>query len=124
MKIYYEYILVGRVITNRSLAIEEALGLIGFDEEAFCREWGFDTIDYSDFHFGNRLSEFLVGWKWGGLSKDQQEELLKNSHYSGEGETILDFENGLSIDANVIVNDEESVIVIDDNSVVYDPTDR
>jgi hypothetical protein len=49
MKIYYENIIVGEVITNRSMTVDEALELIGFDEEAFCREHGFDAVDYNDF---------------------------------------------------------------------------
>lgn len=49
MKIYYDDILVGEVITNRSMSVDEALELIGFDEEKFINENGFDDIDYNDF---------------------------------------------------------------------------
>ncbi|GAA0395824.1 hypothetical protein [Paenibacillus motobuensis] len=49
MKIYYEDILVGEVLTNRSLTVGEALELVGFDEEKFIAENGFDDIDYNDF---------------------------------------------------------------------------
>ncbi|MEF2965049.1 hypothetical protein V3851_04330 [Paenibacillus sp. M1] len=49
MKVMYEDIEVGEVITNRSLTVEEALELIGFDEEKFIQENGFDDIDYNDF---------------------------------------------------------------------------
>ena len=49
VKVMYEGIEVGTVITNRSLTVEEALELIGFDEEAFCAEHGFDAVDYNEF---------------------------------------------------------------------------
>ena len=49
MKIYYEEILVGEVVTNRSLTVGEALELVSFDEEAFISEHGFDGIDFNDF---------------------------------------------------------------------------
>jgi len=49
MQVYYDDILVGEVVTNRSLTIGEALELIGFNEEEFVSENGFDDIDYNDF---------------------------------------------------------------------------
>lgn len=49
MKIFYENVLVGEVITNRSMTVNEALESIGFDEEAFLSEQGWDAIDYNDF---------------------------------------------------------------------------
>ena len=49
MKVFYEDILVGEVLTNRSLTVDEALELIGFDEEKFIADNGFDGIDYNDF---------------------------------------------------------------------------
>lgn len=49
MKVYYEDVLVGEVITNKSMTVDEALELIGFDEEAFLQEQGWDAIDYNDF---------------------------------------------------------------------------
>jgi metal-responsive CopG/Arc/MetJ family transcriptional regulator len=49
MKIYYEDILVGEVLTNRSLHVDEALNLIGFNEQEFIEENGFDDIDYNEF---------------------------------------------------------------------------
>lgn len=49
MKIYYEDILVGEIITNRNITTDEVLELIGFKEEAFISENGFDDIDYNDF---------------------------------------------------------------------------
>jgi len=35
--------------TNRSITVDEALDLIGFNEEQFIDEQGFDDIDYNDF---------------------------------------------------------------------------
>lgn len=49
VKIMYEDILVGEVLTNHSLNINQALELIDFDEQEFIRENGFDGIDYNDF---------------------------------------------------------------------------
>ncbi|NCG67158.1 hypothetical protein GWJ21_04150 [Bacillus coagulans] len=48
-KVFYEDILVGEVLTNRSLTVEEALEAIGFDEAKFIEEQGFDDIDPNDF---------------------------------------------------------------------------
>lgn len=48
-KIFYEDILIGEVMTNRSLTVDEALDLISFNEQAFIAEHGFDDIDYNDF---------------------------------------------------------------------------
>lgn len=49
MKLFYEEILVGEVITNRSMTVDEALETIDFNEEEFINENGFDDIDYNDF---------------------------------------------------------------------------
>lgn len=49
MKVYYEDVLVGEIITNRSMTVKEALELIDFNEEEFVAEQGFDDIDYNDF---------------------------------------------------------------------------
>ncbi|SDJ19566.1 hypothetical protein [Natribacillus halophilus] len=48
-KVYYEDIFVGEVMTNRSLTVEEALEVIGFDEQKFIEDNGFDDIDPNDF---------------------------------------------------------------------------
>jgi len=49
MKIMYEEILVGEVMTNRSMNVDEVLEMIGFDEDKFLQENGFDGVDYNDF---------------------------------------------------------------------------
>lgn len=49
MRIYYGDILVGELINNRSITIDEALEIVGFDEDAFMLEHGFDNLDYNEF---------------------------------------------------------------------------
>lgn len=49
MKLYYEDILVGEIMTNRSMTVGEALDLLNFDEQEFIEQHGFDDIDYNDF---------------------------------------------------------------------------
>jgi len=49
VKVYYEEMVVGEVMTNRSLTVEEVLHLIDFVESEFVEENGFDAIDYNDF---------------------------------------------------------------------------
>ena len=49
MKLYYEDILVGEVVTNRSLSVNKALALVGFNPKNFVEEHGFDDIDDNDF---------------------------------------------------------------------------
>lgn len=49
MRIYYKDILVAELINNRSITIDEALELAGFNEQAFKEAHGFDEIDYNDF---------------------------------------------------------------------------
>lgn len=49
MKVFYEDVLVGEVLTNQSLTVDQALDLIGFNEEDFLQEQGWDAIDYNEF---------------------------------------------------------------------------
>lgn len=49
MKITYGEVVVGEVMTNRSLTVEEALELIDFDEQKFLDEQGWDDLDYNEF---------------------------------------------------------------------------
>ncbi|MNJ76314.1 hypothetical protein D3C77_735710 [compost metagenome] len=49
MKIYYENVLIGEVVTNRSMTVDEALELVDFNEEKFLAEQGWDNLDYNDF---------------------------------------------------------------------------
>ena len=53
MKVYYydgiDRILIGTIITNRSLTIEEALDILDFDEYEFCLKYDLVGVDYDDF---------------------------------------------------------------------------
>ncbi|MEK5272535.1 hypothetical protein NSR00_17640 [Aeribacillus sp. FSL K6-8394] len=49
VKIMYEDVLVGEILTNRSLTVDEALEIIGFNEQEFIEEQGWDDIDYNEF---------------------------------------------------------------------------
>lgn len=49
VKVMYEDIVVGEVVTNQSMTVDEALELIGFNEQEFIEANGFDDIDYNDF---------------------------------------------------------------------------
>lgn len=53
MKVFYEDILVGEVVTNRSLTVDEALHTIGFDADKFMSEQGFDDLDYNEFRLAS-----------------------------------------------------------------------
>ena len=50
MKLFYEEILVGEVMTNRSMSVIDALEMINFDEDKFLQENDFDAVDYNDFN--------------------------------------------------------------------------
>lgn len=49
VKVMYEDIMVGEILTNQSLTVDQALELIGFNEQKFIEENSFDDIDYNDF---------------------------------------------------------------------------
>lgn len=53
MTVFYDDILLGSVLTNRSLTVEEALDLIGFDMETFMEVNGLYDIDYGMFTLVN-----------------------------------------------------------------------
>jgi len=48
-RIYYGDILVGEILSNRSLSVDESLELIGFNEQEFIDENSLDDIDYGKF---------------------------------------------------------------------------
>lgn len=71
----------------------------------------------------------LVGMKWGELTADQQEELLKNSSTvngsafeqrlkNGE-KCIVDLTDILSVPGTFISNEAEDTIEIDDDAIIY-----
>ena len=49
MKIMYGTILVGEVITNLSLTVDDVLEIIEFNEEVFTIENSINDLDYNDF---------------------------------------------------------------------------
>ena len=64
----------------------------------------------------------LVGVKWGALSEETKEDLLERAFYEGTGEVIVDLTENLSVAGTVIDNEEERVLEIDDEAVIYNPT--
>lgn len=48
-QVFYGDILVGEILTNQSMTVEQALELIDFNEQEFIEANGFDDIDYNDF---------------------------------------------------------------------------
>jgi len=50
IKIYYDKIEVGEIMTNRSITVMEALELIDFDETEFMKKYDFESLDYNEFN--------------------------------------------------------------------------
>lgn len=67
--------------------------------------------------------------RWGDLSKQQQEDLLKNARgvsASGEdmrrsGECIIDLTDDLSVGGEIVVSDNDIEFLIDDAAILYNP---
>lgn len=51
VSVFYEDYCVGKIYTNRSLSVDEALEILRFDENDFLEKTGFDDIDYNVFEF-------------------------------------------------------------------------
>lgn len=49
VKVMYEDIEVGAIVTNKSLTVDEALELINFNEAEFLAAQGWDDLDYNEF---------------------------------------------------------------------------
>lgn len=49
MRIYYNDILVAELINNRSITIDEALEIVGFDEDKFKEDNEIENLDYNEF---------------------------------------------------------------------------
>src|SRR5699024_11623908 len=62
--IYYNDILIGELVNNRSITLEELLELVGFNEEEFKEEHGVDEIDPSRFYVTNKLINVYDDWTW------------------------------------------------------------
>lgn len=65
--------------------------------------------------------EKLIGVKWGDLSEETKEFLLEKSFYEGVGACIIDLTENLSV-AGTVVRDEEVEIIVDDEAILYDPS--
>ena len=66
-----------------------------------------------------------IGKKWKQLTEEEQDQLLSNPHTTeSEGDCIVDLTENLSVGGRVVVTDEESYIEIDDDAIIYDPSDR
>ena len=50
MKLFYEDILLGEVVTNHSMAVDEALDILDIDMDAVARENGWNDWDWEQLH--------------------------------------------------------------------------
>lgn len=77
---------------------------------------------------GMKNYENLVGKKWGEIPKQIQNELLANSNIWSElvfdnEDIIIDLTDNLSVDGKInLDSDEVNDFTIDDNAIIYDPT--
>lgn len=46
MKLYYENILLGEVLTNHSMTVDEALEFVGVDMDEYAKEHDWDDWDW------------------------------------------------------------------------------
>lgn len=65
----------------------------------------------------------LIGVKWADLKEETKEHLLQNAFYEGIGDVIFDLTNTLSVSGNVDIENDEVVLKVDDNAIIYSPTD-
>jgi len=90
VKVMYEGIEVGTVLTNRSLTIDEALELINFDEAAFCEAHGFEAVDPADFRIeyeteAEPKKRYFAG-EYVGL-----DDVTYSGYYTVEGDVVVSF---------------------------------
>lgn len=72
-----------------------------------------------------------VGKKWVELNKEQQKEVLKNivdcvsadGNSTKIGKCIVDFTDNVSICGELVEAGDYADLIIDDNSIFYDPTE-
>ena len=62
--IYYDDILVGELVNNRSITLEELLELVGFNEEEFKDDHDLESIDYDCFYVSDKLINVYDDWTW------------------------------------------------------------
>lgn len=48
MKLYYDTILLGEIMTNQSLTVDEALNCLGINMDAFAYKNGWDDWNWED----------------------------------------------------------------------------
>lgn len=48
MKLYYDTILLGEIMTNHSMTVDEALDCLGIDMDEYALEKGWDDWDYEE----------------------------------------------------------------------------
>ena len=69
------------------------------------------------------MMEKLIGVRWGSLSDETKKDLLDRAFYENIGDCIIDLTENLSVAGKVIDTDEERIIEIDDNEIIYNPCD-
>lgn len=65
----------------------------------------------------------IVGVRWGDLSEVTKEDLLSRAFCEGVGECIVDLTSDLSVAGTIIDNGEEKEIVINDDAIIYNPSE-
>lgn len=66
----------------------------------------------------------LIGVRWGDLKEETREFLIKNSNTWDdikEGECIFDLTDELSVAGYMESTEDEDVLVVDDDSIIYNP---
>src|SRR5699024_2570787 len=62
--IYYNDILIGELVNNRSITLEEMLELVEFNEEEFKDVHDLESIDYDCFYVSDKLINVYDDWTW------------------------------------------------------------
>src|SRR5699024_12146203 len=62
--VYYDYVLFGEFINNRSITLEEMLELVEFNEEEFKDVHDLESIDYDCFYVSDKLINVYDDWTW------------------------------------------------------------
>ena len=64
INVYYDNVLVGELINNRSITLEEMLELVEFNEEEFKDVHDLESIDYDCFYVSDKLINVYDDWTW------------------------------------------------------------
>gem|GEM_PF-1501154 len=68
-----------------------------------------------------------IGMKWSELTEEEKEELLRRSNVDNDnvdkrtGECIVDLTDTLSVEGRRIFENDEEIINVDDDAVIYNP---